>query len=199
MTTFDPGELDPQDLYKLLIGLVVPRPIAWVGTTGSEGRQNLAPFSFFNVFGVTPPVVVFSPLGGNGAEKDTLRNVRLTGEFTVSTVTEEVLKAMNRTAATGGGDEFEDAGVTPRPADLVDAPLVDEAKASMEARVLNILPIGEGRLRANLVIGEIVRIHVQPELLDGTRVDPAELKAVGKMAGPAYALTRHLVFHERPG
>ncbi|MDH3607041.1 MAG: flavin reductase family protein [Acidimicrobiia bacterium] len=197
MTTFNPGDLEPQDLYKLLIGLVVPRPIAWVGTVSAEGVPNLAPFSFFNVFGVTPPTVVFSPIGN--VAKDTLENVTLTGEFTLNSVTEEVLAAMNQTATTASVDEFAVAGLTPHESDVVAAPRVAEAKASMEALVRQIIPIGDGPMRANLVVGEVVRIHVADHLLDGTRVLPHELRAVGKLAGPDYALTREIVSHHRPG
>ncbi len=196
MTTFAPSDLDSKDLYKLLIGLVVPRPIAWVGTLSIDGRRNLAPFSFFNAFGVTPPVVVFSPLGSEA--KHTLENVTLTGEFTLNTVTEEVLDAMNQTATADDVDEFERAELTPAASDVVAAPRVAEAKASMEALVRQIIPIGEGPLRANLVIGEVVRIHVADDILDGTRVLPERLNAVGRMAGSGYTLTRHIVDLERP-
>lgn len=196
MTTFVPDELETQDLYKLLIGLVVPRPIAWVGTLSVDGKRNLAPFSFFNVFGVTPPTVVFSPVGLTA--KDTLENVTMTGEFTLNTVTEEVLEAVNQTATTQKVDEFGFAGLTPIDAHVVAAPRVGEAKASMEALVRQIVPVGDGPRRANLVIGEVVRIHVADDLLDGTRIKSDVLKAVGKMAGPDYALTRQIVSHERP-
>lgn len=196
MTTFDPGDLEPRDLYKLLTGLVVPRPVAWVATVSPDGARNLAPFSFFNVFGVTPPIVVFSPLGSEA--KHTLENVTLTGEFTLNSVTEDVLEMMNATATSARLDEFDVAGLTPLPADVVAAPRVAEAKASMEALVRQIIPIGDGPMRANLVVGEIVRIHVHDDLLDGTRVLPERLAAVGRMAGHDYALTRELVSLVRP-
>lgn len=196
MTTFTPSELEPVDLYKLLIGLVVPRPIAWVGTTSATGVHNLAPFSFYGVFGVTPPTVIFSPIGT--IAKHTLANVTHTGEFTLNTVSEDLLEAMNQTATRQDVDEFALAGLTPMRAEVVDAPRVAEAKASMEALVRQIIPVGDGSMRANLVVGEVVRIHVADELLDGTRIMPELLRAVGKMAGPDYALTRQIVSHERP-
>lgn len=196
MTTFIPAELDPQDTYKLLIGLVVPRPIAWVGTTSVHGIDNLAPFSFFNVFGVTPPTVIFSPLGDRA--KHTLENVSLTGEFTLNTVSVAMLERMNETSTSMEVDEFAHAGLSKRASDVVAPPRVAEAAASMEAIVSQIIPIGDGPLRANLVVGEVIRIHVDDSLLDGTRIHQGRLDAVGRMAGHDYALTRETKTHPRP-
>jgi len=128
-TTFDPSELEGVDRYKLLTGLVVPRPIGWIGTLGQDGRPNLAPFSFFTVVAGTPPTVLFSPGRRTGTPKDTLANALAKGEFTVNVVDEPLAEAMNLTSGEYAAeiDEFALAGLDARPGDVVDAPLVLEA------------------------------------------------------------------------
>jgi flavin reductase (DIM6/NTAB) family NADH-FMN oxidoreductase RutF len=198
---FDPDDHDDVDIYKLLIGLVVPRPIGWIGSVSSEGARNLAPFSFFNAVAASPPTVLFSTIRAGGARKDTLSNVEETGVFTVNVVTEETVEAMN---VTSGGyepsvDEFEVAGLTAVAGTVVDAPMVGEAKANLECRLSQVVPIGtDGPMAASIVIGEVVRIHVQGSILDGTRIDQAALRAVGRMGGPAYTRTRDLFSLDRP-
>lgn len=187
----DPTPADPVGAYKLLIGLVVPRPIAWIGTTSSSGVHNLAPFSFFNAVAASPPVILFSPLGLPDEPKDTLRNIRERREFTHNVVSEDVAEAMNQTAGSypHGFDEFEHASLTAVPADLVGAPRVAEAKASMECRLIEILRYGEGRMSGNVIVGEVVRFHVEDAILDEGRVKPDQLRAIGRMAGMEYART----------
>ena len=116
-TAFDTADLEPLAAYKLLIGLIVPRPIAWIGTTSETGVHNLAPFSFFNAVAATPPTLLFSPLGSPGQPKDTLANIRATGQFTHNVVSEDLVEAMNTTAGSyeHGVDEFEIAQLTPIP------------------------------------------------------------------------------------
>ena len=188
--TFDPGLLSSVDAYKLLIGLVVPRPIGWIGTLDAAGRRNLAPFSFFNVVSSSPPTVLFSAGRRRAGPKDTLANVLATGEFTVNIVNEDVLHAMNETSreAEPDVDEFALAGLTSRRGDAVAAPMVNEAPASMECRVSRVVDIGSGPTNS-VVFGEVLRIHVDRELLDGTRVRPELLRAVGRMAGAGYVTT----------
>ena len=188
-TTFNVADLDSRDRYKLLIGLVVPRPIGWVGTLGPDGTPNLAPYSFFNVVAGTPPTVLFSA-GRSVREKDSYVNARDTGEFTLSVVTEETAPAMIATSGEYGSDvdEFAVAGLTARPGEVIDAPYVAEAKAAMECRVSHIVELGEAP--ANVVVfGQVLRVHVDTSILDGTRIDPLALKAVGRMAGDGYATT----------
>ncbi|MDH3307956.1 MAG: flavin reductase family protein [Acidimicrobiia bacterium] len=197
---FDPGDLPPIDGYKLLTGLVVPRPIGWIGTRAPDGTANLAPFSFFNAVAATPPILVFSPMGPSHTPKDTLANVRATRVFTHNVVTEDVMEAMNLTAANLAAheDEFEHAGLTAVPSDLIDAPRVGEARASFECRVLQILELGRPPMSGNLVVGEVIRIHIDPDLLDGTRIRQDALGAVGRMAGMEYTHTTDLFSITRP-
>lgn len=196
--SFVVSELAPNEGYKLGSGLVVPRPIGWIGTIDAEGRPNLAPYSFFNMVSGDPPTFVFSP--GRGARKDTLRNVREVGEFTINTVTDEVVEAMNATSATveAGIDEFALAGLTAVPSDRVRPPLVGECKANFECIVTDIIDIGHPDRGNTLVIGEAVMIHVADHILDGTRVDQAELRAVGRHVGSLYSHSHELFAIERP-
>lgn len=198
-TTFDLSDLSGRDRYKLLIGLVVPRPIGWVGTIGPTGVPNLAPYSFFNVVAGTPPTVLFSA-GRSVRDKDSYVNARETGEFTLSIVTEEVAEAMIATSGEYGPevDEFAVAGLTPVTGTVVAAPYVAEAKAALECRVSQIVEVAPSP--ANVVVfGEVLRVHAADSVLDGTRIDPHALKAIGRMAGSGYTTTAGGYFEmERP-
>src|SRR5438132_3260479 len=141
------------DVYHLLVGIVTPRPIAWVTTIDSDDRVNLAPFSFFNAFGANPPVVVFSPtLRRDGGKKDTLRNVEATGEFVLNAAVEPLAEKMNITASElpYGESEIELAGLSPLPSVKVRPPRIAESPTNLECKVNQILPIGQGPLAANL-------------------------------------------------
>jgi flavin reductase (DIM6/NTAB) family NADH-FMN oxidoreductase RutF len=199
---FDPADHDDVEIYKLLIGLVVPRPIGWIGSVSAAGVRNLAPFSFFNAVAASPPTVLFSTIRARGARKDTLSNVEETGVFTVNVVTEETAEAMNLTSGSydPSVDEFQLAGLTAVAGTVVGAPFVAEAKANLECRLSQVVPIGtDGPMAASIVIGEVVRVHVDGAILDGTRIDQAALRAVGRMGGPTYTRTRDLFSLERPG
>lgn len=194
---FDTATLSPADRAKLLSGLVVPRPIGWIGTRGPRG-DNLAPFSFYNLVVTSPPTLLFCP-GMSRRSKDTLRNVAETGVFTASVVTDGVAEAMNLTSGEypEDVDEFTLAGLTKAEATVVDAPMVGEAVASLECVMTRIVPVGEGPA-ASVVFGEVVRIHVDPGVLDGTRIRFEQLRAVGRLAGPWYSRTGELFSMERP-
>jgi flavin reductase (DIM6/NTAB) family NADH-FMN oxidoreductase RutF len=194
---FDLSALDGIDRAKLLIGLVVPRPIGWIGTTGPAG-DNLAPYSFFNLVVTTPPILLFCP-GRSQRDKDTLVNVLDTGEFSVNIVTETVLEAMNATSleAPPDVDEFLLAGLAKADGDVIDAPLVADAVAAFECTVTDVHHVGEGPA-ASVVYGEVLRVHVDEAVLDGTRIRFDELGAIGRLAGPWYSRTRDLIELERP-
>lgn len=186
-----PSDVAMRDSYKLLIGSILPRPIAWVSTVDAEGRHNLAPFSFFMGVAAKPPAVCFAPMRRftDGTEKDTLRNVRATGEFVVNVVTEDVVAAANETARefAPGEDEFAAAGLTPAPCEVVKAPRVGESPISMECKLMQIVPVGvDGAGGASLVIGEVVRFHVRDDLIEEGRIDVAALRPVARLAGAEY-------------
>lgn len=198
--TFLVDELQGVDGYKLVTGLVVPRPIGWIGSTSPEGVNNLAPYSFFNAVSGDPPTVVFAPGAGPGTRKDTADNVRASGEFTVNVVTDEVAEAMNATSAglPADVDEFANAGLTAVEGVVVGAPRVAEAKAQMECRVTHQLHVGREGGGSWLFVGEVVAFHVNEDLLDGTRIDQAGLAAVGRHVGNMYSRTHDLFTLVRP-
>lgn len=196
--TFDLAELDSTDRYKLMSGLIVPRPIGWVGSVDRNGNHNLAPFSFFNMVAGTPPTVLFVT-GTRQRIKDTLSNVRETGEFTLNTVSEDVAARMVQTAGEYDPtvDEFALSGLTPVLGDRIQAPMVAEAPAAMECQVTQVLDIGDPPTAA-VVFGEVLALHVDEAVLDGTRIDHDVLKAVGRMAGQGYTTTRDRFDQSRP-
>jgi flavin reductase (DIM6/NTAB) family NADH-FMN oxidoreductase RutF len=195
---FRVGDLSPIDSYKLATGLIVPRPIGWIGSVSADGVPNLAPFSFFNAVCGRPPMFVFSP--SRGPRRDTLANVREVGEFTINVVTIEVIEAMNASAASfeAGVDEFEACGLTAVPSVSIRPPMVGECKANIECVVTDIVDIGDPGDGNGLVIGEAVEFHVQSDLLDGTRVDQAALHAVGRHVGNTYSHATDLFDIARP-
>jgi flavin reductase (DIM6/NTAB) family NADH-FMN oxidoreductase RutF len=199
-TVYDPAAIPAVDSYKLLTGLVTPRPIAWVGSMDGAGVANLAPFSFFNAVATSPPTIMFSTGRPRGRVKDTLANVRRTGEFTVSMVSEFLLDPMNASSGSFPPevDEFASCGLTARMGDAVAAPMVAEARAALECRVIETVDVGRAPSPATVVFGEVVLFHVDNDILDGTRVDPLGLAAVGRLGGPQYALLREVVTRERP-
>ena len=190
------------DVYHLLVGIVTPRPIAWVTTVDPEGRVNLAPFSFFNAFGANPPVVVFSPtLRRDGTKKDTLRNVEATGEFVLNAAVEALAEKINLSSKEipFGDSEVKLTGLHLLPATKVKPPRLAEAPVHMEGKVLQIVPIGKGAIAANLVIGEIVALHVDDTVLDGQgRVDPRKLRTIARLGGDWYCRTSDLFEMKRP-
>ncbi|MEE8407775.1 MAG: flavin reductase family protein [Acidimicrobiia bacterium] len=197
--TFDMGDTELRDAYKLLSGVVVPRPIGWIGTRRDDGSFNLAPFSFFNVVSTNPPTVLFS--GGRHPDrpKDSVALSEKTGEFTVNIVSEDVADAMNVTSGsfTSDDDEFAIAGLTAVVGTKVNAPMVAESPANLECRVVDILDLGtDGGSR--IVIGQVVAMHIREDALDGTRVDNDVLAAIGRMAGNTYINTRDRFELTRP-
>jgi flavin reductase (DIM6/NTAB) family NADH-FMN oxidoreductase RutF len=192
-----PLELNPADwtsaqVYDLVTSLVVPRPVAWVSTTSPDGCRNLAPHSYFNLVADRPPHVAFSSIG----EKDTLRNVRATGEFVVNLAGRRLLAALDATAASlpPEEDEFALAGVTPAPAERVRAPRVAEADAHLECALAGVLRVGNG----NVVIGRVVHVHVSPSVWKEGRVDPGLLDPVVRLSRRYGMLAPELTAEEEP-
>lgn len=198
--SFDPDDLDGIERYKLMTGLVVPRPIGWIGTRNPSGGNNLAPYSFFNAVAGTPPTVLFSAGRRNGHPKDTLAHVVATGSFTVNIVTEDVAEAMNLSSGEypDDVDEFVLTGLTARDGEVVDAPYVAEASAVLECELLQTVDLGDPPVNT-VVFGTVRRIHVRSEFLDGTRIDHENIRIVGRMAGGSYTRTADGLFYlERP-
>jgi flavin reductase (DIM6/NTAB) family NADH-FMN oxidoreductase RutF len=190
------------DVYHTLVGVVTPRPIAWVTTVSANGTVNLAPFSFFNLFGANPPVVAFSPTNKrDGSKKDTLRNVEATGEFVVNASVASLAETINLTSRELPPDhsEVELAGLHTTPSGKVKPPRVTEAPAALECRLLQVVPVGAGAIAANLVIGEVVLIHVADEVLDANgRPDPRKLRTVARLGGDFWCHTTNLFELKRP-
>jgi flavin reductase (DIM6/NTAB) family NADH-FMN oxidoreductase RutF len=187
----DPSATEPINNYKLLVGAVVPRPIAFVSTISPEGVANLAPFSFFTVASANPPVLCFTT-SFREPRKDTLVNVRATNEFVVNIVSEDFAAKMNVTSGEYpyGVDEFALAGLTPAASDLVRPPRVRESHVNMECRLLQTIEVSNKPLGGTLILGEVVRFHINDDILDEFRIDPDKLAAVGRMAGNTYTKTK---------
>ncbi len=186
----DPSATAPLNIYKLLVGAVVPRPIAFVSTISPEGVANLAPFSFFTVASANPPVLCFTASYREPC-KDTLRNVRATKEFVVNIVSEEFAAKMNVTSGeyAYGVDEFSESGLTPTPSDLVHPPRVQESHINMECKLLQTIDVSKQPLGGTLILGEVIRFHVDDAMVEEFRIDPEKLAAVGRMAGNTYTRT----------
>jgi flavin reductase (DIM6/NTAB) family NADH-FMN oxidoreductase RutF len=190
------------EAYRTLVEIVTPRPIAWVTSVDPEGRVNLAPFSFFNAFGANPPIVVFSPtLRRDGSKKDTLLNVEATGEFVLNAAVEPLAEQVNLSSKElpPGTSEVELTGLSLLPSVKVRVPRVAEAPVNVECIVRQIIPLGDAPLAGNLVIGEVVAIHVDDRVLGPSgRVDPVKLRTIGRLGGDDYCRTSDLFSMKRP-
>ena len=188
-------KIDPntfENFYRVLTGVVVPRPIAFVSTRSHDGVDNLAPYSFFNAVAYAPPTVVFSSSRRvEHKSKDTLRNIEETGEFVVNIVVDDIAEAMNRTSAEfpEDVDEFDIAGLTSVPSDIVKPPRVAESPVNMECRLNQIINLGEGAGGHGLVIGTIVLMHVRDDIINGHRINHQLMKPTGRLAGSMYCHT----------
>ncbi|NOZ74262.1 MAG: flavin reductase family protein [FCB group bacterium] len=185
----DPGTRSFKANYKLLIGSIVPRPIAWVSSRSADNIPNLAPFSFFMGVCSRPPTIAFAPAirAGDGATKDTLNNIRETGVFGINIVSEDFAEQMVKTATEypPDVDEFTRAKLTPEPARKITAPLVREARVRYECVLNRIIPVGDGKPGSGFVVlGEIVLFHVDDALLSQGRIDIQALRPIGRLAGP---------------
>ena len=198
----DVSKTDVVAVYQMLVGLVTPRPIAWVTTLSQAGVINLAPFSFFNTFGANPPVVVFSPtLKRDGGKKDTLINMEANGEFVINASTEKHADLINMSSKMLLPDESEVelTGLSTLQSDKVRPPRLAEVPFALECRVLQIVPVGNGAISANLVVGEIVMMHIDDAVLDPKgQPDPRKIKAIARLGGEFWCRTQDLFQLERP-
>ena len=191
----DPDKQPFSDNHKLMIGSIVPRPIAFVSTVSPDGKNNLAPFSYFNGVCSNPPTVMFAPArrGYDGVTKDTLNNIRDTDQFVINIVSEEIGEKMVACATDfpPNVDEFEISGLTPKAAEKVKPALVAESKVSFECELNQIVEIGDGGAGAGfVVIGTIVMFHVDDDVYTDGRIDIEALKPIGRLAGNSYTHIR---------
>ncbi|HEY7033956.1 MAG TPA: flavin reductase family protein [Thermomicrobiales bacterium] len=192
--TINPADVPGNGVYHLLNAAIAPRPIAWVASLAADGTPNIAPHSYTTVFSPNPPIVGFVSVG----RKDTLRNVLATGEFVYHIADEALAERLNLTAADFPSDvsEFDWAGLTPIPSDLVRTPRVAEAPIAFEATAAQVQQVRE--TNNYLITGEIVRIHLAERILSGDRIDPAKLRALGRLAGSQFSYLGELFKMERP-
>lgn len=199
---YRPG-LDPHGLpHNPFKALVAPRPIGWISSRDAQGRINLAPYSFFNAIADAPPMVMYASTGrkvGRDEGKDTVANIRATGEFVVNIVSFALRDAMNATsgAYASGADEFDVAGLAAAPCRVVAAPRVAEAPASLECRAWRVIDLPGA---ANtMVIGEVVGVHIADDVLLDGLVDVTRYQPLARLGYRDYAAVRDVFPLNRPG
>lgn len=191
---YDPTEHPLLETHKLMIGSIVPRPIAFVSTLSKDGFENLAPFSYFNGICSNPPSIMFCPArrGYDGKTKDTLNNIRDTEEFAVNIVSEDFAEQMVFTSTDFEPEvnEFEVSGLTPEPCQKIAPPKVAEAKISFECKLNQIVPVGnEGPGGGFVIIGTIVLFHIDDDVYEDGYINLEKLRPIGRLAGNMYTRT----------
>lgn len=191
MLTINPKEVSQQQLHSYLLGAVGPRPIAFASTVDKEGRPNLAPFSFFNVFSSNPPIAIFSPNRGGrtGLAKHTHENVKEVPEVVLNIVNYNMVQQMSLSSSpyAKGVDEFVKAGFTKQASDLVKPFRVAEAPVTLECKVNQVIEMGEHGGAGNLIICEVILIHIKEEVLDEKgAIDQKKIDLVARMGGNWY-------------
>lgn len=197
----DPSTLDRRARNGLMNGLIAPRPIAWVSSLAPDGTRNLAPFSFFGAFSFDPPTIGLGPGSRQGVNKDSLSNIKATGEFVVNLVDRRLAEVANACSGEFGPevDEWEVAGVEPAPSEVVAPMRVREAPAALECRVRQVVELGDQhRASNNLIVAWVVRIHVADEAMDGVTPLPEVLDLVGRLGGDEWCTTRDRFTLPRP-
>jgi flavin reductase (DIM6/NTAB) family NADH-FMN oxidoreductase RutF len=188
---YNPQDLEQSAIYKLLTGIVIPRPIGWISTISENGINNLAPFSYFNAVGDDPPHVMFSTVHSNISNKDTLNNVLKTKQFVVNMVTEDLVEQMNMTSQPipANESEFELAGLTPIESILVLPPRVKECKITMECEMVHHYKLENSKTGgATIVIGKIVLFHIDKSvLLHNYKINLETYKPIARLAGSNYS------------
>ena len=195
MKSIDINSLNSQELYRLLTSTVTPRPIAFVSSKDEQGINNLSPFSFFNIFSVTPPILVFSPVNriSNNSKKDTLNNVIKSKECVIALANKKIVQQVSLSSVNYDSkiDEFEKAGFTKIKASLINANLIKEAPVNFECKVNQIIELGKEGGAGNLVICEILKIHVDEKIMDReNKIDPIKLDIVSRLGQSWYGETK---------
>lgn len=197
----DAAALDAGTIYRLMTGAIAPRPIAWVSTIDAKGNANLAPFSFFTVASVDPPVLAFAPLlNGHREAKDTVRNLGEVPECVVHIGGEALIEALNATSATlpPEEDEFEHAGLAKASLGDLAVPRIAASPVAFGCKLREIVDFGDSPRAGRLVLAEIVVIHADPGVWDGRHVAHEALRPVGRLAGADYVRTSDRFALERP-
>jgi len=198
----DPLNITQSEVYKILSGSVIPRPIGWVSTISENGVPNLAPFSFFNVVGEDPPHVMFSTVRPGNSNKDTLNNVLTTKQFVVNMATEDLAEAVNNSSATLPPDvnEFDYAGVTQAPCSKVKAPRVLESPISFECELVHHYSLEDHKHGgATIMIGRVVMFHIDESvMLDNYKINPEIYRPIARLAGSNYAKLGEIFSIKRP-
>jgi flavin reductase (DIM6/NTAB) family NADH-FMN oxidoreductase RutF len=199
MHSIDSTALPPRDVARLLMSIVVPRPIGWASTVNAAGLLNLAPFSFFNAVGSNPPMVMLSISRRQGEAKDTLRNIQETGEFVVNIADESLAEALMLTSGeySGDVDEFEVAGLATAPSAVIRPPRVALAPAALEVKLTQVVPVSETGY--TMVIGRVLYFHVREGLLRANGMVDAELlRPLARLAGDEFATIGRVFEMARP-
>lgn len=201
MITINPEELSLRDNYKLLIGSVVPRPIAFITSQSEQGIVNGAPFSYFNIVSSKPPLISISVGRKNGEMKDTSRNIEQSKEFVIHIVDEQNVKKVNETSVSLPPDksEIEYANLTLTDSNEVSVPGVVESKIRFECTLHQIIELGDDdNVNTDLIIGKIVRYHFAEEVYEDGKININELRAMGRLAGADYSSIGQIHTIERP-
>ena len=188
---FDPDTISFKETHKLMIGSIVPRPIAFVATTSKDGKNNIAPFSYFNGVCSKPPTIMFAPArrGWDGSEKDTLVNIRETKQFTINIVSESFAEKMVEcsTDYKNEVDEFIISGLHPIPCEKINPPRLQEAKISYECELNQIVEIGDDKAGSGfVVIGTIILFHIDKGIMIDGKINLQKLNPIGRLAGNWY-------------
>ncbi len=191
MPSFTPSELPVRKVHGLLLGAIGPRPIAFASTLDENGRPNLAPFSFFNVFSANPPILIFSPArrGTNNTTKHTLDNAHKVKQVVINIVNYSMVQQMSLASAefAEGINEFEKAGFTMQASELIKPWRIKEAPAQFECEITDVISLGSEGGAGNLVVCKVVRMHFRDEIMDPDgRIDQRRIDTVGRMGGDYY-------------
>jgi flavin reductase (DIM6/NTAB) family NADH-FMN oxidoreductase RutF len=193
-------EIERQEKYKLLIGCVIPRPIAWVTSVSADGVVNAAPFSYFNVACIDPMMISIAVIRKPGAvTKDTSRNIQATGDFVVNMVDLQNVEAVNQSSADYPPDVSEAAelGLTLLPSAAVKAPRLGESRIHFECRLHQVITLGEPAA-SDLIIGEVVHVHIDDKLYFDGKVDTRAFGAISRLAGHSYGTIGEIFDRPRP-
>jgi flavin reductase (DIM6/NTAB) family NADH-FMN oxidoreductase RutF len=204
MLTIDPKELSPMKLQGYLQSAIAPRPIAFASTIDKNGKPNLSPFSFFNIFSSNPPILVFSPARRvrNNTKKHTLINCEETRQVVINVVNFDIVQQMSlsSTEYPDGVNEFEKSGLTPIPSEMVKPYRVAESPVQFECKVNQIIPLGTEGGAGNMIICEVVKMHINEAVLDADgAIDPMKIDLVSRLGGNWYSRAKEGLFEvEKP-